>query len=253
VTYASAGHPPPLVVAPQGPHFLEGGRAVPLGTADPASFREAQVTVPPGSTLLLYTDGLIERRDTPLDDRLAQLAAVAEVAGTGGVAEGELAELCDEVLAGVLAGTEPPDDVAVLAVRPEPVRADRLTLTLTAEPETLALLRRRLTRFLNAAGASDDERYEIVLTVSEAAGNAIEHAYGPGDAQYQVEATMNGSEIVVEVRDSGSWRERRGEERGRGLRIMDGLMDDVELAPGPSGTTVRMRRTLGARVAAPWE
>ena len=73
--FSAAGHPPPLVIAPGGPRYLEGGRSVPIGAADPAVFREATAILQPGSSLLLYTDGLVERRDTPLEERLDQLAA----------------------------------------------------------------------------------------------------------------------------------------------------------------------------------
>ena len=76
-----AGHPPPLVLAPDGARFLEGGRSVPIGAADPAVFREATAILPPGSSLLLYTDGLVERRDTPLEERLDELAEAAAAAG----------------------------------------------------------------------------------------------------------------------------------------------------------------------------
>ena len=84
-------------------------------------------------------------------------------------------------------------------------------------------------RFLHAAGASEIESYEITLTVCEAAGNAIEHAYGPGDASFDVEACRGGRELVAEVRDRGRWRERRGEHRGRGLKIIEGMMDEVDV------------------------
>ena len=47
---------------------------MPIGAADPAVFREATAILPPGSSLLLYTDGLVERRDTPLEERLTELA-----------------------------------------------------------------------------------------------------------------------------------------------------------------------------------
>ena len=49
VAFSAAGHPPPLVIAPDGPRFLEGGRSVPIGAADPAVFREATAILPPGS------------------------------------------------------------------------------------------------------------------------------------------------------------------------------------------------------------
>jgi len=75
--------------------------------------------------------------------------------------------------------------------------------------------------------------------------NAIEHAYGPGDAEFELEASAVGPMVTLTVRDRGSWRERRGTERGRGLSIIEGMMDDVEVTPGPRGTSVRMRRRLG--------
>src|SRR5206468_3525583 len=140
----------------------------------------------------------------PLEDRLAQLAAAATTAG------GELDDVCEQVLSGVLGPLEPGDDVALLAVRPAPISAERISLTLAAEPEVLGGLRRRLARFLHAAGASEEESYEITLTISEAAGNAIEHAYGPGDARFEVEAALEDGDVVVQVRDTGQWRENRG-------------------------------------------
>ncbi|MBA3305008.1 MAG: SpoIIE family protein phosphatase [Thermoleophilaceae bacterium] len=239
VVFSSAGHPPALVVTREGSHFLEGGRSVPLGTADPATYRDETTVIEPGSTMLLYTDGLVERRDTPLDDRLAQLATVADLA------DGDLSDVCDQVLQGILGGLRPSDDVALLAVRPEPVAAGALMMRLPADPSALAPLRRRVGRFLQAAGASEQERFDIILTVSEAAMNAIEHAYGPGDAEFELEASAVGPMVTLTVRDRGSWRERRGTERGRGLSIIEGMMDDVEVTPGPRGTSVRMRRRLG--------
>ena len=98
--------------------------------------------------------------------------------------------------------------MALLAVRPLPVAETEISLTLPAEPGSLAQLRRRLARFLHATGATELEQYEITLTICEAAGNAIEHAYGPGDATYEVEVSFDGGELTAVVRDSGSWREQ---------------------------------------------
>jgi anti-sigma regulatory factor (Ser/Thr protein kinase) len=244
LSFSAAGHPPPLVLTPDGPHFLEGGRSVPIGASDPAVFREASAVLPPGSSLLLYTDGLVERRDAPLEQQLDKLAAVA------GSAEGGLDALCERVIEVVLGEGEPGDDVALLAVRPLPAASDRIGLTLPADPSSLAGLRRRLARFLHATGASDAEQYEVMLTICEAAGNAIEHAYGPGDATYDVEVAFLDGELVATVRDSGSWRERRDEHRGRGLSIIEKLMDDVNVAAEEEGTVVTMRRRLAAVRAA---
>jgi PAS domain S-box-containing protein len=244
VEFASAGHPPPLVLGPDGVAFLEGGRAVPIGAVDPGVFREASAVLPDDASLLLYTDGLVERRDEPLERRLDALAEAADRA------EGGLEGLCDAVLSGVLGQREPGDDVALLAVRPRPVASESIRFTLPAEPESLPGLRRRLARFLHAAGADDAETYEITLTVCEAAGNAIEHAYGPGDATFDVEARLDSRDLVATVSDRGHWRERRGAHRGRGLNIIEGLMDQVEVTTEEDGTVVRMRRRLGGSEAA---
>ena len=67
---------------------------MPIGATDPAVFREARAVIPEGSTLLLYTDGLVERRDVPLSDSLDQLAE--QVADQG------LDELCGTALRAVL-------------------------------------------------------------------------------------------------------------------------------------------------------
>jgi PAS domain S-box-containing protein len=243
LAFTNAGHPPPLVLEPGGPRFLEGGRSVPVGATEAAAFREGVDAMPPGSTLLLYTDGLVERRDVPLEDRLARLAAVAGAAG------GEVEDVCGRVVEGVLGAAETGDDVALLAVRPLPIALPVVELSLPAEPEALSGLRRRLGRFLHASGASEDEVYEITLAISEAAGNSIEHAYGPEDATFEVRVAVAGGEITAEVRDRGAWRDPRGESRGRGLRIIEGLMDDVQVS-SERGTVVRMRRRLSARVAA---
>jgi len=244
LSFSAAGHPPPLVLTPDGPRFLEGGRSVPIGASDPAVFREANAVLPPGSSLLLYTDGLVERRDEPLDQRLETLAAVAGSAGES------LDALCERVIEAVLGQGEPGDDVALLAVRPLPAASDRISLTLPAVPGSLTGLRRRLARFLHATGASEAEQYEVTLTICEAAGNAIEHAYGPGDATFEVEVAFASGELVATVRDSGSWRERRDEHRGRGLSIIEKLMDDVNVTAERDGTVVTMRRRLAHARAA---
>jgi len=240
IVFSSAGHPPALVSIPGQARFLEGGRSVPLGTAEVSSYHDATAGIDPGSTLLLYTDGLVERRDTSLDDRLTQLRSVASIAG------GELGDVCDQILGGMLGGMSAPDDVALLAVRPEAVPEGALSMRLPADPAALAPLRRRLGRFLATAGATGEERSDITLCVSEAAMNAIEHAYGPADAEFEIEGSERAGRLTVTVRDSGAWREARSArgERGRGLDIMKALMEEVEVIPSARGTTVRLSHTL---------
>src|SRR4029453_9619756 len=83
VTFANAGHPPPLVIGPDGTtSYLVDGLAPPLGTpAHPALYLESASNLPAGSTLLLFTDGLIEKRSDSLRHGLARLTEEASKAG----------------------------------------------------------------------------------------------------------------------------------------------------------------------------
>jgi hypothetical protein len=109
--YGCAGHPPPLVVGPGDEAcFLEHARGTPLGTFAELPYDEAEAHLPAGSVLVLYTDGLVERRDEAIDRSLERLRALA--AGHAGESAGELAD----TLLGALADA-PADDVAVLCLR----------------------------------------------------------------------------------------------------------------------------------------
>jgi len=78
LTYASAGHPPGLVIYPDGvTHWLLGGRSVPLRSVPHPARAQAGAELPPGAKLLLYSDGLVERRGEGIDDGLDRLAAAA--------------------------------------------------------------------------------------------------------------------------------------------------------------------------------
>ncbi|MFD9305164.1 SpoIIE family protein phosphatase [Streptomyces sp. NPDC060048] len=107
---ARAGHPPPAVVTPAGDvTFLEGPSGTPLG-AGGQDFRTEEVRLPPGSLLVLYTDGLIEARDRDLDEGMAELAGALRGSGE------PLEALCDGILARLLPAAQQ-DDVAVLLAR----------------------------------------------------------------------------------------------------------------------------------------
>jgi PAS domain S-box-containing protein len=125
LTYSSAGHPPPLMVTDDGTvTYLDGGHGPALGVPGRGRRPEAVTSVPTGSTLLLYTDGLVERRDAVLDDGLDRLAAAAAARTSA-----SLTALVDEVLVDVLGRHGADDDVAVLAVRlmPEPASPEGTT------------------------------------------------------------------------------------------------------------------------------
>jgi serine phosphatase RsbU (regulator of sigma subunit)/anti-sigma regulatory factor (Ser/Thr protein kinase) len=237
-----AGHPPPLLISPAGEaSFVEPmAPGVPLGVSELARYEPETFAFEPGTTMLLYTDGLVERRTEPIDDGLERLRALA--AGDGGVEA-----LCTKLVARLLP-RERHDDVAMLAARVEPL-PERLNGRWPAERSVLVAVRQLLRRWLRAQGASADESYDIVVACQEACANAVEHAYRPGRHCFELDATHDDGRVRVTVRDEGRWRPPRGTHRGRGVMMMRGLMDSVEIDHTDEGTTVVLERTLGARAA----
>jgi anti-sigma regulatory factor (Ser/Thr protein kinase) len=120
-----------------------------------------------------------------------------------------------------------------------------LAIEVPAVPESLATVRHALAQWLEAAGAGAGDVGALTLACGEAAANAVEHAYGPEDRSFELRAVCDGDDVTLEVRDRGRWREQRGEDRGRGLMLMEALLDDVEIDSRRDGTTVLLRKRLG--------
>jgi anti-sigma regulatory factor (Ser/Thr protein kinase) len=192
-----------------------------------------------GSTLVLYTDGLVERRGENIEDGLERL----RLAAAAGPSDPDA--LCDHLLEQLLGDEAARDDVALLVTQTAAVAADHLHLELPADPEVLGSVRNTLGRWLRAAGASPEEDRDIQFACHEACSNAIEHGYHFGEASFDVEALRDGGAVSITVRDAGGWKEHVASDRGRGIELMRALMDRVEVSPGPEGTTVTMVRRLG--------
>ena len=112
-------------------------------------------------------------------------------------------------------------------------------------------MRRALTRWLRAVGATDTEAYEILVAAGEACANAVAHAYPPGEASYVLEAVRLPDGLEISVRDFGKWRPPREGSQGRGMMLIEQLMDEVDIDRGRAGTIVKMKRML--RAAPPQE
>jgi serine phosphatase RsbU (regulator of sigma subunit)/anti-sigma regulatory factor (Ser/Thr protein kinase) len=236
---ASAGHPPPLLLDPDGrARFLEVPQSVPLGALAQPDYEETEIELAPGSVVLAYTDGLVERRDLWVDEGMEVLRQAAERLDEHG-----LEDFCDGVLAEML-GRSTTDDVALIAVKVTGAPDTGLSLEFPAEPGQLAMMRRAMRSWLAALGAGEEESYEIVVATTEAAGNAVEHAYGPVSATFRVEGALAEGEVEIRVADSGRWRPPRGTNRGRGTLLMQELMEGFEVTSGDDGTVVHMTRRL---------
>ncbi|HTK67122.1 MAG TPA: SpoIIE family protein phosphatase [Pseudonocardia sp.] len=233
--WVTAGHPPPLILAPEGPRYLSGGHGIVLGAGHLDSYREASTRLEPGSSVVLYTDGLVERRGEVIDHGLDRLTeATTDVLALGPTG------LLEVALRGALPSDGPADDVAVVIARLLP---GPLGLRLPASPEQLRTLRREIDVWAGASALTQDAALDLQLAVSEAATNAIEHAYpedSGGDFGVRLEH-RTGGEIRAEITDSGSWRPPPADPgyRGRGLAMINAIGRDVTVEPAETGTTVR--------------
>ena len=111
IEFSRAGHLPPLVVGPDGEaRYLEGGLSPPLGAGSNGARDAGSARIEPGSVMLLYTDGLVERRDAGIGEGLERLRRAARAASR------DPERFCDEVVERMLGGEGPADDVALLAI-----------------------------------------------------------------------------------------------------------------------------------------
>jgi anti-sigma regulatory factor (Ser/Thr protein kinase) len=235
--YASAGHPPPVIVRGGGEaQLMEVTAAPPLGSLPFSTFHDVQDQLGPDDTIVLYTDGLIERRHEPLTAGLERLRALASAAASA-------EQLCRRLIEQLVPAGGAEDDIAVVALRVVPVEAV-LRVRFAADPQVLSQMRRMLGRWLQEHGTEADEVAAITLACGEACANAIEHAYAPGVAYFELEALDADGVVTITVRDTGRWRAPRGTNRGHGLKIISAAVDELDLHTTDAGTEVVMRRRL---------
>ncbi|CAN5188519.1 SpoIIE family protein phosphatase [soil metagenome] len=236
LVYSSAGHPPPIMVLADGTTtMLDGGRGLPMALRPQWTRPEARVTMPTRATVLLYTDGLIERRGVSLDDGMARAA---------GLVQGGRSEALEDVANQLMSGLEPSggysDDVAVLLYRqPAP-----LAMNFAADARHLAASRGALRSWLAQAGVDPEQIQDVLIATGEAVANAIEHGHrGRPQGMVSLRAAAAVDRLQVTVTDTGVWktpREIADISRGRGLALMRGLMEDFTIHSDETGTTVHM-------------
>jgi anti-anti-sigma factor len=242
--WSAAGHPPPLVVDAGGGRFLSGATGAVLGTPGHPGYRDEQVVLTPGTSIVLYTDGLVERRSAVLDEGLARLRAVA------GEAHAQAPAALTDTIIGALLGDGQHDDVAVVVARylPAPLRtrAPAVAAEVTA-------VRRAIAGWAAAAAFPEELVYDVQLAVSEATANVVDHAFPDGDGEFDCEVAATPTGVRVTVRDEGRWRPEPVDKgyRGRGLQMIKAISDEFRLDHDERGTVVEFHVPAQALPATP--
>ena len=256
LTVASAGHPGPVIAEPGGSsRQLEVPAGPPLGVLEDHDYAERTVLLSPGSTLTLFTDGLVEEHPRRPHTGLPELLeAMSRTAGRSpDVVADELADLIDDQPAA--------DDTAVLVVR--------LTEQPAAAPDTGLQAPNRATRVFGPSRAATPAARCFVrdvlrawdregllepaeLVVSELVTNAVMHTAGRVELTLRREPT---GVVWIGVRDDSERLPRRqsagsDDVAGRGLTIVAQLADRWGVQPCPSGTGKVVWLELGHRSAA---
>ncbi|MEU6018926.1 SpoIIE family protein phosphatase [Streptomyces sp. NPDC047515] len=230
-TFANAGHLPPVVVEPGEPALLlDVPPGMPLGVGG-EPFEEVEVELQEGSLLALYTDGLVESRDHPLDEGLAALRrALVEP-------ERPLEDVCDRVLT-TLDTRHGEDDIALLMARIQGLAADAVgDWRLPREPRSVGRAR-ELARGQLLAWDLGELVDTTELLVSELVTNALR--YGEGEIRLRL---LRDRTLVCEVWDGGLVQPRRRrardtDEGGRGLQLVGLLSVGWGSRRTPRGKTV---------------
>ncbi|WP_326765271.1 SpoIIE family protein phosphatase [Streptomyces sp. NBC_01591] len=212
----SAGHPPPAVAGPDGTvAYVPLNPGPPLGV-NGLPFEVTEIELAPGSLLALYTDGLIEGRDTDLDEGMAELRRRL---ARPGAAAAPLRELGQEIISGRPAH-QLADDVTLLLARTHAVPPGNTAVwPVAADPAAVARVRQDAVRQLHAWGL-EELAFTTELVLSELVTNAIRHAGGPVEVRL-----IRAGALTCEVSDPSATqpRMRRAlltDEGGRGLYLV---------------------------------
>lgn len=236
LVYSSAGHPPPILVhADSTIEMLDDGHTIALGLRQDWPRPEARVIMPRGATLLLYTDGLVERRGVALEQGISRAAGLVRDLNAC-----TLEDVANQIMSRLAPSGGYQDDVAVLLYRhPAP-----LELTFPAHASHLAPTRTALRSWLTQARMDPNQAMDVLIAAGEAVANAIEHGHRLSpDGMISLRATALVNEVQLTITDTGSWKPPQSTpepHRGRGIVLMRKFMQDVTVDHGAAGTTVHL-------------
>ncbi|MFJ9711487.1 SpoIIE family protein phosphatase [Streptomyces sp. NPDC101234] len=237
-TLARAGHPPPVLVRPDGTaEVVDVPAGPPLGLGS-LPFEAAELTIPEGSLLALFTDGLVAARGHDIDERVDELREAL----TRSVPS--LEELCDTVLESLRSGTRT-DDVALLVARTRVLGRENVAeWNVPADAAAVAGVRKQVDERLTA-WELEEAAFTTELVVSELVTNAIR--YGTEPIRLRL---IRDRSLVCEVSDGSSTaphlrRARDSDEGGRGLFLIAELTQRWGTRYTSAGKCIWAEQNLG--------
>ena len=223
-TYVNAGHLPPVLLGTDGARALATAGGPPIAVGIDIERVAITVDLPADSTLVLYTDGLVERRDADLGE---QLEALVRAVGESDVSFEDLPALLVDRMDAVAVD----DDIAVLTAHvPEtPGGGSRFAeTTISFAPAGVREARRFLRNTLHNWNVSRESIPDVTLLVSELVSNAVVHGQGPGRMTLRLRSGV----LTVEVADGSEKPPVKSEDEslerssGRGLQLVDTVAAD---------------------------
>jgi serine phosphatase RsbU (regulator of sigma subunit)/anti-sigma regulatory factor (Ser/Thr protein kinase) len=231
--FANAGHLPPIIATPGGECRLVGGDENPPLGIGAVNVRQHEVTLTSNSRVVLYTDGLVERRGEDLERGVESLAQhVAELTGP--------VEGVPEELVAAMLPHGPDDDVAVLVARVDPPSDDQsVSHRMGSDESAVAQARHLVSSYLQERTMPGPLVQDAALATSELVTNALLHGRAPVDLRMRIE----GADVLIEVRDEATYQPRKlrpgdEDEHGRGLQIVAALAARWGTRPTEHGKAV---------------
>lgn len=231
--YACAGHPPPVFLTAQGRAYAVPGGGTLLGLGIGCASPERTLTLSSGTSVLFYTDGLIEYDRDLFAGETRLLDAVEALASEQA--------LCGRALHDRVLENGPRDDCATLILSRERHAAHaREIFRFSAIPSSARLMRDAIRDFTERCGIVDERQFGALVACGEAIANGIEHGDQEPGTAIALEMAFDGEALVVEIESRGHWRSSSSENRGRGIGIMRAYAQRLELSSSSDRTRVSL-------------